>query len=247
MENATPESAKDKGGRPRNPVDMQKLASMPEVQALIAAAVDKAAADILAQLNEKRVEAGVSVTPAPGDDAWANRLALALAQVANPGRTPIDPAVIAQREAARTRMFDLIVDARANDKVPEYELRNKVFFEEQLIEPMYTGTDRVLRHQVIGWRDVPNEAMRPANETAREIFSAFLESIGTQLSDVQPEAKSGSLLVMTGGQLRTVPQVGGAPRRQGSGDLTLRGRNQPGEVVETNVLGTRAAPARQIA
>lgn len=244
-------TSKNKGGRPRRKIDVKALAEMPEVQAMIQAAVSHAmssgAEELLAKLTASRIEGGASHQVAAGDPEWASRLAVALDQVANPGKKAIEPAVIVAREQARARMQNLLIEARARGVIPEYELRTAVYLEERLIYPTYVGMDRVLRPTMIGWAQVPSEAMTPVNDVAREIFTAFLESIGGKTTaGVRPDQeRAGNLHVMSDGKLQSIPQV--RAQREGSGDLRILGRQQPGQVVETRVLGTVAQPARQLA
>lgn len=266
MNAETPSNAKpkSKGGRPKNPLDFSKLMEHPDFQAFTSKLTqDAASAAVLAMggVEGARVEMPVTAAP-PGSPEWASTLAIAIAQAADPRRKPLDPRIIEQRQRARARMTSLIehyrhvVDellakgdnASAQANTPEYELTREVFLEEQLVQPTYIGADRVIRRQKIGWPKVPNQAMVPVNEPAREIYAAYLESVGGVVKEGKtPErVDSRNLQVFQDGKLQSIPQARNA-RNANSGSLSLRGHAIPGAVVETPVLGTVHPPARQVA
>lgn len=263
VQETAPAKAKGKPGRPKavaKSADATNLAAMPEVQALIASAVEKASAAILDQLSAARAVSGAPAME--GDRTWARELSASIVQAANPGKRQIDPALLEQREQARERMHGLLIEARAKGHVPVYKVTSPVYFDQQLVQATYTGSDRVVRNNVIGWPHTPNENIEPAEWTlelerqvgcsknpADEIYRAFLESIGGVTTEgVRPKEdrpQSGTLRVLTGGELRSVPQVGNQGRNQADRDLSFLGRNQPGEIKQTNVLGTVHPAARQ--
>jgi hypothetical protein len=77
-----------------------------------------------------------------------------------------------------------------------------------------------------------------------------MESIGgatpnviRQAEKIQTRESTGGLKVLHKPDVREASQVS-KPRNAG---VTRLGRRQTGDVIETNVLGTQAAPARQIA
>jgi len=159
----------------------------PEFKSAVDAAVAKAADSLMARLQTARVEAGTSQADSDGD--VVNRLAIAIAQLTDQGvgryQRKVDPALLAQRQSAHERMIDLILAAHAKGHVPHYALRHKVFLPmggvgEQLVEPMYIGTDKNSYQRVISWPGVPNEAMIPEDDLADGIFTAFREWIGTE-------------------------------------------------------------------
>lgn len=247
MENVNTTAAKPKnvGGRPAKPLseaDLAKLVQRPEVQQLVAAAVAQALASTG---HAMAAPAGAD----GGTPAWAGQLAVALGQVADPRKKPLDPAVIQRRQEARTRMNILIAQAQGSGDVPEYELTRECYLEEQLISATYIGADRVVRRQVIGWPKVPNQAMVPVNECAARIYGAYLESVGGVVTEGKtPDAvRGGHLKVYKDGMLQSIPEARPGRSAGSTGVLSLRGHNQPGQVIETNVLGTVHAPARQTA
>lgn len=253
---------RNKGGRPPKPLDIDKLMARPEMQEFLQRTIASA---ISAVGGPASVEVPVPATAAaPGTADWASSLAMAIVQAGDPKRKPLDPKVIEQRQRARARMNSLIAAAVANIKkfndagdydaaaaaTPEYELTREIYVEEQLIQATYMGADRVVRRTRIGWTKAPGQAYMPVNAVAHEIKAAYLESVGGVVTEGKmPDREVGaSLSVYQDGKLVSVPTKrahrGGI---QEGGALSLRGQNIPGAVIETNVLGTRAAPARQLA
>jgi len=148
-------------------------------------------------------------------------------------------------------MLDLLVSARAEGRVASYELRNKVYLDEVLVDPIYMGPDKAPHPTQIDWPGVPNEAMVPINDTARDIHAAFIESIGSVvklegISDEKLGVTPGGLVVKGGAvqQRRELGNMGPQPDPQAEG-LRLRHKdNAPGNHKTIRVLGTVAAPAR---
>lgn len=251
---AAPARKKHAGGRPRGSkttkVSAEVALRSPEVQAMIADAVTKATEDLVAKLAAKRAEQGTE--DGGGDRTLARQIALAIGEVADQGtnRKRVPPQVLEARRQAREKMTGIILDYQAQDIMPEYELTRAVYLAEELVEPTYTDRDHVMRRTKIEWAGVPNEGMTPANEAARVIFGAFMESIGgatpnvtRQVEKIQTRESTGGLKVLHKPDVREASQVA-VPRNSG---VTRLGRRQAGDVIETNVLGTNAAPARQIA
>ncbi len=259
-ETNTPVPARKKhaGGRPRGAkttkVSAEVALRSPEVQELIREATAKAVAqateDLMAQMAAKRVSEGTE--DGGGDRSLMRSLALAIAEVSDQGtnRKRVPPAVLEARRIARERMTALIMDYAARGEMPEYELTRAVYLAEELVEPTYTDRDHIMRRTKIEWAGVPNEGMNPANEPARMIFGSFMESIGgatpnvmRQAEKIQSRESTGGLKVLHKPDVREAAQVA-KPRGAG---VTRLGRRQTGDVIETHVLGTQAAPARQIA
>ena len=246
--------AKNKGGRPRGAkttnVSAEVALRSPEVQAMIAEAVAMATADLTARLAAKRAEAGSDSSP--GDASVIRQLALSFAEIADQGsnRKRVAPEVMEHRRTARERMETLVLDYAAQGILPEYELTRAVYLAEELVAPTYTDRDHVMRRTRIEWPGVPNEGMLPHNDAARNIYGAFLESIGGATKNVTRETaalankeSTGGLKVLHKPDVREAAQVA-RPRNSG---VTKVGRRQAGDVIETAVLGTVAEPARQIA
>ncbi len=254
MSEATGET-KNKGGRPKGArtqkVSAEVALRSPEVQALIADAVALATAELTAKLEAKRAEHGTEASGA--DQSLMRGLALAIAEVSDQGtnRKRVPPAVLEARRVARDHMTAMILDYQAQDIMPEYELSRAVYLAEELVEPTFTDRDHVMRRTKIEWAGVPNEGMTPANDAARMIYGAFMESIGGATPNVTRPAEKIATREATGGlKVLHKPDVSAQsspvskPRNAG---VTRLGRRQAGDVIETAVLGTVAEPARQLA
>jgi hypothetical protein len=230
----------------------RSLTETPEFQKAVADAVAKAVPDIVAKLAAAR-----GGTPGTDDRAFAEGLAVAIAQLSNQGvgRMQITPPdVIERRKVARTKMTELLIAAKAENRIPTYKLRNTVYLDEIKVDPIYV--DPASKKQMpteIDWPGVPNEAMVPANETALAIHAAFCESIGTLpkehlIPDRAMSVTANGLVVRAGSlAMRPASVLGddrtGAAAPFGEG-LRVKGRGGPGEHKEIRVLGTTAPPAR---
>lgn len=252
---------KNLGGRPKGAkttkVSAEVALRSPEVQKLIAEATAKAVAaateDLLGKLAEARQAAGTA--PQSGDQTLVRQLAMAIAEVSDPGnqRKRVSPEVMESRRLAHERMNTLILDFAARGEMPEYELTRAVYLAEELVAETYVDRDHVTRRTRIEWAGVPNEAMVPYNEPARQIHGEFMASIGGATKNVTRETSAldgrdmpsnhSGLKVLHKPEVRQGSPVG-KPRNAG---VTKVGRRQAGDVIETNVLGSVAEPARQIA
>lgn len=243
------EQTRKKPGRPARP----PLTETVEFKDAVQAAATKAAAEILASLQAQQ-----GGQAKQGDSGFAEGLALAIAQLSSQGTgraKPVAPEVIKAREDARKLMTELIVQARADGEVPTYELRNKVYLGEMLIDPVYLDpATKEQRATSIDWPGVPSEAMIPTNDRARAIHEAFYNSIGVVRIDnskhLKPEhlaVTAGGLVVRGAGHALRPMQVGDGKSGTAADDTGLRvhGRGAQGSRQKTiNVLGTVAAPAR---
>lgn len=224
--------------------DKLPLNDSPEFKEAVAAAVAKAVPEILEKLNETR-----------GDASWAQTLAMAIATVSDQGtgtKRRVPPEIMKARDDARARMVDLIVAARAAGRLPSYRLTNKVLLDEQLIDPVWIDKNHTAQPTEIDWPGVPNEAMVPLNDVAREIHAAFVESIGSIAKEHQ--LRYDPLKVTKGGLV-----VRGAPsaashettlervNAQAKSDegVRVKHKDQSGRYKDVNVLGTIARPAQQ--
>ncbi|MBB3453898.1 hypothetical protein FHT86_002154 [Rhizobium sp. BK313] len=253
---------KDEGAQQQSDAPTASVTDTPEFRKALAEATAEALANmrdgLLAEFARMREEAGPESSSShsgPADTNWMQALAMSIADISHQGtgRKPVAPQVIKAREDARELMFQRIAEARRNGIVPTYQLRNKIYIDEQLIEPMFTTADHVARPTVIDYPGVPNEAMKPVNEVADGIYSAFMASIGTSEKVIEDSP----LYVTTGG----VVVHGRPPARRSNGPaepqsvgngqidggLRVKHRDAPGQFVETNILGTVARPARQTA
>ena len=148
----------------------------PEFAEAVAKAVAAAAPQIAA--------AALAQAPQPssaGDlGALMAALAMNISELTNQGTgiKPTSPELIRSREEGADRMFALIHKAREQGKVATYRLKGKVFFGEEVIEPSWVrASDHTYQPTDVDWDAVPNQSMEPLNDTAREIFAAFEQSI----------------------------------------------------------------------
>lgn len=240
-----------KPGRPKK-ADAVPITETAEFKDAVSAAASKAAAEILASL-----QANQGGQTKQGDANFAEGLALAIAQLSSQGTgraKPVAPEVLKARTDARERMTELIVAARARGDVPTYELRNKVYLSEVLIDPVYIDpATKEQRPTSIDWQGVPSEAMIPTNEIAKAIHEAFSNSIGVVTIDstkfIKPEhfSVTGQGLVVRGGSQALRPMhVGNGQQGDPNADdgLRVHGRGGQGKTKTINVLGSVAAPAR---
>lgn len=210
--------------------------------------------NLMAQLEHARVEAGSTLNPLnPAavvekreDRALLEGLAHAMAKASDPGnkRRIVSPEVMKQRDEAAERMRALLIEYRAKGVMPVYRVLAKVFLAETLVDPQYQdpGT-KEMKDQEINWNKVPNQAMDPLNDEAKEIFKQFLLSISSVPRDI---TKDPAPWVMTAGQLlRGKPGTMRAPT-VGQGDsFDPRRIDAAGKPTRKtiNILGTTAEPA----
>lgn len=220
-----------------------------EGQDLIARIVAEATARITTELAEKRANLGTQSQD--GDMKVARALAVAIGEMTDQGsnKKKVPAEEMEKRREARERMETLILDARANDDVPEYELTGAVYLDEVLVPATYIDNTHIRRRTKIAWPNVPNEHMAPANEVAKAISRAFMRSIGGATLVAQKETstlkvRDGGLSILHKESVeKSAPEVG----RPRGGDLRVLRKQSEGEIIETNVLGSIADPARQIA
>lgn len=238
-------------GRPARRVE-----ETPEFRDALEQAKQELKADILGQLQQARGE--VRPHPMAGDGNFAEALALAIAGLTNQGvghRPVVAPEVISARNLARQRMQQLIIEARAEGRVATYQLRNKVLLGNRVIEPMWIDAAHVTRPTEIDFGGVPNEAMIPLNDTAKEIHAAFMASIGSVSKEV-PDQVSEVLGITAGGVVvrngavnaaasRRAVATPGAGYEENADEVTVHHAGEPGRTKPVNILGTIHAPARQ--
>jgi hypothetical protein len=160
----------------------EKTAAMtqsPEFKKAVADSVTSALAELMPQLSAARQSAGTASES--GDRSLMQELAMAISQLTDQGsgRSRVAPEIIQQRADARKRMTDLIIEAYAEGKVATYQLRNKIHVDDRIIEPFWIRSDHTSQPTEIDYPGIPNEAMVPMNDTAKAIFGAFKDSIGS--------------------------------------------------------------------
>ena len=157
----------------------------PEFAAAVSKAVEAATPKIIAATL-----AQVPAPAAPGGELGAlmQALAMNISDLTNQGTgtKPVAPELIRSREEGAERMFALIRAARDEGKAATYRLKGKVFLGEEVIEPNWVrASDHTYQPTDIDWDAVPNQSMEPLNETAKEIFAAFEQSIAGTLRPVR--------------------------------------------------------------
>jgi hypothetical protein len=157
----------------------------PEFKAAVAAAVAAAAPQIAA--------AALAQVPQPTASgemgALIEAFAMSVSNLTNQGTgiKPVAPELIRSREEGTERMFALIRKAREEGRTATYRLRGKIFFGEEVIEPNFVrASDHTYQPTEVDWDSVPNQSMEPLNDTAREIYAAFEQSIAGTLRPVRP-------------------------------------------------------------
>lgn len=227
----------------------------PEFKAAVADAAKEALRGFVAEM--KAASPGAQTAAPATADGLLSGLALELAELTsqNSGRKYVAPEILRQRAQAADRMMNLIKEAAAKRQLPTYRLTNKVHLDDQVVEPFYVGPDHIARPTEIGWPHVPNDAMVPLNDVAKEIFAAFLESIGSIEKPVA-DPKLGLTakgLIVKGGAVQHHREVGAPQFGQTAMDgsdfmepkqgLTVAHAHMAGQQAPTRILGTIAAPA----
>lgn len=222
-----------------------------EFKAAVAAEAAKAVADLL---HSSRAEHGTE--DQGSDPTWMRALAMEISQLTDQGtgRRRVAPEVLRARQMARERMLKLIVDARAAKKTATYRVKSKTLLADRVVEPFWVDNLHTAQPTIIDWDGVPNEAMAPENKTAKGIYDAFMESIGSSVRVVPEDALAvtpGGLVVHGGAasissgrrQVKAAESAQtGAPSEDG---LNVHHKNAPGRYTEKRILGSIAEPARQ--
>lgn len=250
------------------------LTETPEFKAAVKSAVVEAAPSIiaaaLAEMGKTKPVAGVDAST---QDFFANMsqtIAMAVAEISDQGtsRKRVAPEILASREAAEKKCHELIRQAHLKVKEarhsgnkdqesvwsPEYKVVSKVYFGERMIEPFRRNPDKSVVAQEIIWFGVPNDALRPVNPVAVEIYEAFKDSVGSTgrlksirgahggivAQDTRPVWMTPGGLVVKGDP----PPKAFVAAPLAEDDLGFKDNNDP-NAPEVHVLGTIAAPAKR--
>lgn len=246
------------------------MTSSPEFQAAVSAQVSAALENLLPKLAEARATAGTA--PETGDRTLMRELAMSLAELTNQGsgRVKVSPEVLQKREAAREKMVNLIIEARAEKKVPTYHLVNKIFMNNRIIEPFWVHpSTKAVENTELDFWGIPNDAMVPVNDTAKTIFVAYRDSLGTVhgitgVANILPGmdalgVTAGGLVIrnsaVTDVARRRTPEVSTSGPMESAYEesadthdfqpMTLKQDAHKGQYKDVNVLGTIQQPARQ--
>ncbi len=223
--------------------EIAALMQSPEVQKALSEAAARGAALAVAELSKQ--SGGV-----PGDAmALFSGLAAAIAEMSmqgRPGPKPVSPAEAAKRKAAHELCVRLVLNARRDNSEPEYRLIGKVYFNERMIEPYRRLADKRVVPQEIVWTGLPNEAMVPVNDVAREIYTAYKESIGSV--ELIPTLDNRPVWVTQAG----LTVRGDPPKRafvaadhEFDDRLGVKHDNNDPNADYVRILGTIAPPAKQ--
>jgi hypothetical protein len=223
--------------------DIAALMQLPEVQKALAEAAAKGAALAVGEISKQ--SGGV-----PTDSmALFSGLAAAIAEISmqgRPGPKPVPPEVARVRREAHEHCVKLVLKARKESHEPEYRLVAKVYLNERIIEPYRKLPDKRVVSQEIVWTGLPNEAMVPVNDVAREIYHAYKESIGSveliPTLDNRPVWVTNSGLVVKGDPPKRAFVA--APHEFDDRLGVKHDNNNPTEAY-VRVLGTTFPPAKQ--
>lgn len=229
----------------------EPVTERPEVRRAIADAVAQATSAIRDEIMASLSKPAAIATG--GFDAEG--LAMALAQLTNQGtgrKAPVSPDVLKFRAEARERMYKLLEEAHDQNLQPEYKLCAITVLDDQRIDPKWIGAPHEGQKDTeIVWPGVPNDAMIPQNDVAKEIFKAFKdsnshnprESLGVPEGLNKTWLNHGGLVVRAG--KATTPEVGGPDNSTDNG-LRVKHRSVPGQAKQIHITGTIAAPAVQL-
>jgi len=222
-----------------------KEAVRAEVEARTAALARQVEA--LSQLIEEQKQTARALQPPVKDlpdlKAIFEHLGMALADISAQGvgvQKPVAPEVLRMREEATARMAALIKKARAEGKKPRYSLVAATFIGNGLRYPSWIDKDHIERPTEIEYSGVPNLAMKPINDVAREIHAAFCESIGNV---PKPKTLAEEEVIEYGAPKAEPPE--GLPGRFEAEEDEVRDLNadRGGRARRVHILGTLAPPA----
>lgn len=242
-----------------NKTDARAMTESPEflkaVQEQASIEAKKAVASAMAEMG--KTGAG---TVGATDEATRNffsLMALQIAEISDQGtnRKRVAPEILARRAEALERCENLIRKAYKDGLKPEYRVISKVYFNERLIEPYRRNPDKTVVPQEIVWTGVPNDALRPINKVAEEIFQAYRESVGSTEKLRSLKGSHGGIVApdnrpvwMTPGGLvvkgDAPPKAFVAPKLNFGDELEVADNNDP-NAPEVRILGTIAAPVKR--
>jgi len=216
---------------------------------------------------------GGAVAPTSTESAQDlfRQMALSIAEMTHQGdkrQRPLDPKVMAAREEAKRQLDILLMDIRGRvheaktksyaseadrtaavrSVTPKYRAISKVHFDDRIIDP-FRRNEATKRAEPIEfyWLQEPNDALRPMNPIAEEVFNLFRQSRGTltkiEKAAVKPAWMTDGGLIIEGDKSPVRRGVESqAPLRDSA--LDIPGYVDP-EAEFIHVLGTISDPAQQ--
>lgn len=170
----------------RDPIMRKAMTESPEFKAALKEALDAALPAMLAAVVEAN---GRAVDASP--EAYGKALALQLAKFTGQevGKKYVDPEVLEKRAIARGEMMALLRKFRDTGVVPAYKVIQPTQLEVPglgpiVIEPLWRGQDRVQRETEIDYMWIPNAAMVPINDPAKQVWKQFEIFAGMEMPEV---------------------------------------------------------------
>lgn len=223
------------------------ITETPEFKAAVEAAVQSAVQKIAAH------GAPVGTGTDPQATQLFSQMALAIAEISDQGtdRKRVAPEILAQRAQAHKRAVQLLEFAAKEGLKPEYRVVSKIYFNERFVEPFRRLADKSVVPNEITWTGMPNDALRPINDIAKQIYTAYRESIGApvdlQTRDNRPVYVTAAGMVVKGDAPKrsTLGNGTGTDVPQFGDDLGVKSDPRDPTAPFVNVLGTVAPAARQ--
>lgn len=261
-----------RGRKSREQITSEMVESA-EFKSLLSAGIAEGVATAMAQLAPHLEAARGKAIAGRDDGSMMQELAMAISELTTQGtgRVRVSPEVLMRREQAREKMMGLITEARAEKKVPTYRLRHKIYLNERLIEPFWQHpATKAIENTEIDFWGIPNDAMVPVNDAAKEIYEAYRDSIGIVhgargVSNLLPPEDKLSVTqngLVIRNSANAAMNVHSTPERpvfagpmksayeEGDKDsqpLVIKQDARTGQYKDVAVLGTIAPPARQSA
>ena len=241
-----------------------------DIDARVAAAVASARAEFeanIADLVAAQVSKALDSVKA-GDVAGFDikALASAIRDMTDEGssyKVPRLPhAEMERRRTARRSMLQGLADAAADGVLPRYRVRDKVFLDNQIIEPFTVTGPGQISAVVIGWSGEPNLQLEPIGDPAIEIMQNYIISIGatpgraelgyTEIPNETPHWVTPAGLVIEGSGPELSRRTHPIPdeRSINTGALNIRLPDLPPGAIDpraksVHILGSILPPAKQ--
>ena len=226
-----------------------------EFRAAVQEAASKAAAEAVAAAVAQFATVRANTQASPDMMEMARSIGLAIAELSHQGDKrdkPVDPKVLAEREAGLQRMNALIDEAiklpKGDPRRPKYKCMSRVILKDHVIDPY--RRDPATKKAVpveFTWCLDPNDAMVPLNDMAKRIFAEFRTSRGNKGEYAKNEVRRTAWLTDGGLLIEGAPPV----RREimsiteNSDVLDVSADPFDPNATHVRVLGTSHPPARQ--